>query len=146
MIDELRTVFERLGYHSEPVDFNKAIPYVALRERLQGPFAGTDVSRVLRHLPDLFVMNHKMIHGIFFVKTLAEQGLSDEARDTYEKYYPKDILLVTITVDDEVKRILCRWIDEEDKETSLINSLKARFNFAPPKTAIAALRKDGWLV
>jgi hypothetical protein len=59
LVDDLKEVFGRLGYHSETVHFEKAIPYEKLRERLEGPFADTDVSLVLRHLPDLFVMHHK---------------------------------------------------------------------------------------
>lgn len=146
MIDDLRTIFERLGYHSEPIHFSKAIPYPELRERFEGRFAGTDLSRVLRHLPELFIMNHKMLHGIFFVKTLTGPDLGEEARTTYEQYYPKDILLLRITGTAKTKRVVCRWIDQQDRETSLIESLRARFNFEPPKSAIEALRKDGWQV
>ena len=145
-MDDLRTIFERLGYHSEPIHFSKAIPYPELRERFEGRFAATDVSRLLRHLPELFIMNHKMIHGIFFVKILKEPDLSEEAKATYEKYYPKDILLMRIIGNDKTKRVVCRWIDQRGGETSLIESLKARFNFEPPKSAIEALGKDGWQV
>ena len=147
MIDDLRKVFDQLGYHSEPVHFERAVPYAKLRERLSGPFASTEVSQVLRHLPDLFVMNHTMIHGIFFVRVMGDgAGLADEERTTYEKFYPRDILLLHVITSGKNAKLECHWIDESDRPTSLIDALKSRFKFAPPKAAIEALAKDGWLV
>ncbi len=145
MIEQLRTVLEKLGYHSEPVHFDRAVPYSKLRERLSGPFAKTEVSQVLRHLPDLFVMNHKMVHGIFFIKVMDDlDSLTDEARATYKKFYPRDILLLKTSKSGKATRIECRWIDEKGRSKSLIECLTSRFKYVPPKAAIEELSNGGW--
>ena len=147
MIDDIRNVLDRLGYHSEPVNFEHAVPYMKLRDRLSGQFKDTEVSQVLRHLPDLFVMHHKMIHGIFFLKLLADNaGLTPEAKATYDRFYPKDMLLLRVKKSDKGIAFECSWIDEEDGATSLVDALRSRFSFTPPKLEVDRLANEGWLV
>lgn len=147
MLDDRRSVFDRLGYHSEPVHFERAIPYPKLRERFESPFSETELSRVLRNLPELFVMNHKMVHGMFFAKILEERNsLTVEQESTYEKFYPRDIFLLDIARTGTSTLIEGRWFDEPDKYTSLAAALTSRFSFALPDSVIQALAEDGWLV
>lgn len=147
MLDDLKDLLDKLGYHCEPVHFTKSVPYATLRGRLEGQFSDTEVSQVLRHFPDLFVMNHKMVHGIFFIKVLDDlDALTAEATATYEKFYPKDILLVTITKSGNTRRIESRWIGQKGRSILLTKALMGRFNYVPPKAAIEQLSKTGWLL
>ena len=65
---ELRQVFEGLGFYSHQTSFDRAVTDPKLQEALNGPRAQSAASRLLRNLPELFVLHPNLVNGIFFVK------------------------------------------------------------------------------
>ena len=141
---EIQLVFQTLGFLSHPTDFSHAVPYKELRDALEGKFPETNVSKVLRHFPDYFMVNEKLEKGVFFVKDVTQAPLSTEAAKTYKSYYPKDILLIKVISDPKGKTITCRWINDE-KDASLTKALESRFNLKLPAAAVNELNSKGWV-
>lgn len=145
LVTELQNLFQALGFLSHPTDFNHAVPYAELRTDLEGKFRESNVSKILRHFPDLFVVNEKIEKGIFFIKDVSKDALSSEAAEAYKKYYPKDVLLVKVSANSKGKALLCRWIGDA-KDRGLLDALESRFGTKPPSSAVSELATKGWLL
>jgi len=138
---ELQRLFEGLGFHTHPLSFNTAIPDPELRKALTDGYSQSAASRLLRNLPDLFVLHPTMACGIFFVKLSAQ--LSSEERQAFKEFYPRDVLLVSIAEGKGKRSVVCRWIDQTAQKP-LLTALKERFKFTPPALSVKAVAKLGW--
>ena len=141
--DEPRVVFEGLGFRVHQISFNYGVTDANLRKLLKTVYGTSAVSRLLQSLPDLFVLHPTMSNGIFFVRLATK--LSPEETEIYKQFYPKDLLLASVSQTGDARRVECSWIGQK-KQLSLLGALKDRFGFSPPSRLVKELAKSGWLL
>jgi hypothetical protein len=97
LLDAVTRVFEALDFHCQPISFQLAIPDKDFRGIVEQALPTSDLAKVLRYFPDLFVLHAKLPPkaGAFFVRVFNETiRLSPDELSCYQKYYPEKILLL----------------------------------------------------
>ena len=89
-------VFDSLGFLSQPTSFDAIVTDEAMKQSLASVYKASDVSRLLRHMPDLLLL-HKSAEptsAALFVKLLSDsEDLSIEADLVLRRRFPKEIAL-----------------------------------------------------
>jgi hypothetical protein len=144
MPSDLRGVFEALGFFAHPIACNHSIDPTVWK-LLSTRYPASDVTRLIQALPDLFVLHAHMEQGIFFVREGAPSSVPSEVADSYRRFYPKDILLPTVTLQSGKKTIRASWFGERTR-TSLVDAIRQRFKYQPVRSVIQELNRAGWVV
>jgi len=112
--------FRKLGFEVQPTSFS-AITSTGEMSRIREycSLPNGDSVQILRYFPDFFVIHHSAVpeRGIFFV-TLASNNmvLTREAQDIYQRYFPKDLLIVGQSLEHSLVAV---WIGSRDKPKPL---------------------------
>jgi len=120
-------VFQKLDFEVQPTSFSHITSggeMARLREYRSLP--NGDSSRILRYFPEFFVLHHLAVpeRGAFFVALAGNNvTLSKEAQDIYQKYFPRDLLIVGQNPENQ---LVARWLGSTGKSQPLDAVIRER--------------------
>jgi hypothetical protein len=102
-------VLSSLGYVVHTLSYELAVPIAEVRSILE-KWPKSEVTKLIRVMPDIFAYSRTPARGIFFAVT---RQTSAEERQVLRRYYSRDVLIVHR---DREGELVAKWIDRPDSE------------------------------
>lgn len=119
-------VFRDLGFEVQPTSFSDITSQgdIAQLREYKGP--DNDSLQILKGFPHFFLTHRSASpeRGAFFVVLAGNSmNLPKESKEIYEKYFPKDLLIVGSEAD---RRLVGKWIGSSDAPKQLDEVIRRR--------------------
>ena len=145
--DSVATILESLNFVIQPTAFSQIIVDDSVRARLSNEYRDTDVSMILYHFPQYFVIHRAMQspRTIFFVVEVTKDGEpTPEARATYERFFPMEIVLIMLCK--ETKEVRAKWLHSSGDYMMLSLFLQQEIGLNLLPRHLAEVKESGWTI
>ena len=124
-----RTVksLKNVGFEVQPTSFSDITSTGEMSHiREYDELPSSDSAQILRYFPDFFAVHHSAPpeRGIFFVALASDRmTLTKEAQDIYQRYFPRDLLIVGQNPRQELVAV---WVGSRDAPKPLDQVIRDR--------------------